>query len=68
MDEIVCQNTPNTSRVLYESRSKNIIEKISDRIKINIIDFQSINYKPYTETTKKSNGYIFYYLYVTSVF
>ena len=59
LDETACQNTPNTSRVLYESGSKNIIAKIPDRIKINMIGFQSINCKSYVEATKKSNAYTF---------
>ena len=59
MDETACQNTPNTSRVLYESGNKNVIAKIPDRIKINMIGFQSINCKSYVEATEKSNAYTF---------
>ena len=59
MDETACQNTPNTSRVLYESGNKNVIVKIPDRIKINMIGFQSINCKSYVEATEKSNAYTF---------
>ena len=43
LDETACQNTPNTSRVLYESGTKNTIAKIPHRIKINMIGYQSIN-------------------------
>lgn len=59
LDETACQNTPNTSRVLYESGNKNVIAKIPDRIKINMIGFQSINCKSYVEATKKSNAFTF---------
>ena len=59
LDETACQNTPNTSRVLYESGNKNVIAKIPDRIKINMIGFQSINCKSYVEATEKSNAYTF---------
>ena len=53
LDETACQNTPNTSRVLYESGTKNTIAKIPNRIKINMIRYQSINCQSYVEVTKK---------------
>lgn len=59
LDETACQNTPNTSRVLYESGTKNTIAKIPNRIKINMIGYQSINCPSYVEATKKSNAYTF---------
>ncbi|WP_042694054.1 hypothetical protein [Methanobrevibacter oralis] len=59
MDETACQNTPNTSKILYKSKNKNIIPKIPNRIKINMIGYQSINCKPYVEETKKSNAFTF---------
>ena len=59
LDETACQNTPNTSRVLYESGTKNTIAKIPNRIKINMIGYQSINCQSYVEATKKSNAYTF---------
>lgn len=59
LDETACQNTPNTSRILYESGNKNVMAKIPDRIKINMIGFQSVNCKSYVEPTEKSNAYTF---------
>lgn len=59
LDETVCQNTPNTSRVLYESGTKNTMPRISHKIKINMIECQSINWKSYVEATIKSNAYTF---------
>ena len=59
LDETACQNTPNTSRVLYESGIKNTMAKIPNRIKINMIGYQSINCKSYVEPTKKSNAFTF---------
>lgn len=59
LDETACQNTPNTSRILYKSGNKNVITKIPDRIKINMIGYQSINCKSYVEETEKSNAYTF---------
>ena len=59
LDETACQNTPNTSRVLYESENKNTIAKIPNRIKINMIGYQSINCKSYVEPARKSNAFTF---------
>lgn len=59
LDETACQNTLNTSRVLYEPGNKNIIYKLPNRIKINMIGYQSINCQSYVESTKKSNTYTF---------
>ena len=59
LDETAYQNTPNTSKVLYESGTKNTIAKIPNRIKINMIGYQSINCQSYVEATKKSNAYTF---------
>lgn len=59
LDETACQNTLNTSRVLYESGIKNTMAKIPNRIKINMIGYQSINCKSYVEPTKKSNAFTF---------
>ena len=59
LDETACQNTPNTSRVLYESGTKNTMTKIPNRIKTNMIGYQAINCQPYIESTKKSNAYTF---------
>ena len=59
LDETACQNTPNTSRVLYESGKKNTIAKIPNRIKINMIGYQSINCKSYVEPARKSNAFTF---------
>ena len=59
LDETKSQNVPNTSRVLYEPGTKNIITKPPVKFGINVIGFQGINCKSYMEENIKNNAYPF---------
>ena len=59
LDETKSQNVPNTSRVLYEPGTKNIITKPPVKFGINVIGFQGINCKSYMEENTKNNAYTF---------
>lgn len=59
LDETKSQNVPNTSRVLYESGTKNIITKPPVKFGINVIGFQGINCQSYMEENTKNNAYTF---------